>query len=123
VLAEETVFFKRIYVLFFLQFATRRVHLVAVTGHRTGAWVAQQARNLLMDLGDRADHLRFLLRDRDAKFTAAFDTVFAARASRASSRRRRRCGPTPSPNAGWAPSGGNALTACSSSANGIWRPS
>jgi transposase InsO family protein len=49
-----------------------------VTAHPTGAWVAQQARNLLIDLDQRADSLRFLLRDRDTKFTAVFDTVFTA---------------------------------------------
>jgi putative transposase len=74
----DTVFLKRIYVLFFLEIASRRVHVVGVTGHPTGAWVAQQARNLLIDLDQRADSLRFLLRDRDTKFTAIFDTVFTA---------------------------------------------
>ena len=47
-----------------------------MTANPTGAWVVQQARNLLMELAQRADDPRFLLRDRDAKFTAAFDTVF-----------------------------------------------
>jgi transposase InsO family protein len=74
----DTVFFKRLYVLFFLELATRRVHAVGVTTHPTGALVTQQARNLLIDLDHHADHLRFLLRDRDTKFTAAFDTVLTA---------------------------------------------
>jgi putative transposase len=74
----DTVLLKRIYVLFFIELATRQVHIVGATAHPTGAWVAQQARNLLMELKNQADELRFLLRDRDTKFTTAFDAVFTA---------------------------------------------
>ena len=61
-----------------VEHGSRRAHLIGVTVHPTGAWTTQAARTLLRDLADRATTITFLLRDRDSRFTTAFDAVFAA---------------------------------------------
>jgi putative transposase len=75
-LTVDTVFLQRLYVLFFIQLHNRRVHLVGVTANPTGGWVAQQARNLLATLENDATAVRFLIHDRDSKFTRAFDDIW-----------------------------------------------
>jgi putative transposase len=74
-LTVETVFLQRIYVLFFISLATRRIEYVACSSNPDGRWVAQQARNLAMQLGDEQP-FRFLIHDRDTKFSHAFDEIF-----------------------------------------------
>jgi putative transposase len=73
----DTVLFRRLYVLVFIELATRQVHLASITTNPTGEWATQQARNIIETfVVDRTEPIRFLIHDRDSKFTASFDEVF-----------------------------------------------
>jgi hypothetical protein len=76
----DTLWLRRFYVLFFIELPRRRVYLAGVTANPDGAWVARQARNLIMTLAEQAQSHRILIRDRDSKFTAAFDELFRSEA-------------------------------------------
>jgi putative transposase len=67
----------RAYVLAVIEHASRRIRILGVAQYPTGAWTAQQARHLIMDLGDQAHRVKFMIRDRGSNFTAAFDAVLA----------------------------------------------
>jgi putative transposase len=72
----ETLWLRRFYVLFFIELSRRRVYLAGISANPDGAWVVQQARNLTMTLAEQGQRHRILIRDREGKFTAAFDEVF-----------------------------------------------
>lgn len=73
----DTVLLKRIYALILIEHGTRRVHLLGISANPDGAWTAQAARNMLMDLGGRANAFKFMIRDRGGQFTDVFDAVLA----------------------------------------------
>ena len=74
----DTALLRRLYALIVIEHGTRRVHLAGITANPDGAWTAQAARNVLMDLGQRATSVKFLIRDRAGQLTGSFDAVFAA---------------------------------------------
>ena len=106
----ETLSLSRFYVLFFIELESRRVHLAGCTTNPTGAWVTQQARNL--SLTGLFDRMRFLIHDRDSKFSGAFEEVFRSEGIQVIYTRYTRRKRTPTPSASSARSAPSASTGC-----------
>jgi putative transposase len=106
----ETLSLRRYYVLFFIELGSRHVHLAGCTTTPTGAWVAQQARNL--SFTGTFDRVRYLVHDRDAKFTAVVDEIFRSEGITSSKRRSGRRERTLTPNGSCAPSEPSVSTGC-----------
>jgi putative transposase len=114
----ETLMLRTLYALFAIELGSRRVHVLGVTSNPDSVWVTQQARNLTM--GERLHGFRFLIRDRDSKFSGPFDEVFRSEGVnivKTPIRPRRR---THSPNDGSERSGRSAWTGCLCSVAAIW---
>jgi putative transposase len=103
----DTVLLRRLYALIVIEHGTRRVHLAGITANPDGAWTTQAARNVLMDLGQRATSVKFLIRDRAGQFTSSFDAVFTAEGIRILAN------PPQAPRANAAGSYGRARCTCS----------
>jgi putative transposase len=78
----ETVLFRRLYALVFIELSTRQVYLAGITANPMAEWATQQARNIVATFVERTEPIRFLIHDRDSKFTAAFDEVFRSESIR-----------------------------------------
>jgi hypothetical protein len=110
--SSPSVWLRRLCRLAFLSIGGRRIEYFALTSKPDTAWMLQQARNLLMELDDRDQRVRFLIHDRDAKFPRAFDALLASEEIRSSTRRCARRTRTLTWSAGSAASAANALTGC-----------
>jgi hypothetical protein len=108
----DNVWLQRLYVLFFIELGTRRVHLAGVTANPNAAWVTQQARNLLLRLEDQGHRVRFLIRDRETKFCRGFNDVFCSEDAQVLVTPVQHPTPTPTRSGGCGPSAPSALTGC-----------
>ena len=108
----ETLWLQRLYVLFFIELGSRRVHLAGCTAHPSAPWVIQRARQLTWTMACRPEPVRFLNRDRDQKFTDQFDDVFQSEGIEVIRTPFRTSKPTGWPSGSCAPSARNVSTSC-----------